>query len=109
MPPIIVQQANEYSEDLHFNVPLEWTVHNTPYWYKDKYRWIKATTQLSNVCGAYPVKNQIIFFDVHDSHFDDRALIHMEHQNIQPFILKAGDSIKDHPNGNGSNAKLKHL
>ena len=33
----------------------------------------------------------------------------MEHQNIQPFILKTGNYVNDQPNGNGPNYKLKHL
>ena len=33
----------------------------------------------------------------------------MEHQNIQPFILKSGDSVNDYPNDNGPNSKLKSL
>ena len=33
----------------------------------------------------------------------------MQSKNIQPFILKAGDSINDHPNENGPNSKLKAL
>ena len=68
---------------------------------------LKAMTQLSNVCGTFPVNNQIIFFCVHGSHFDDRALIHMEHQRIQPFVLKSGDSVNNQPNDNGPNSKLK--
>ena len=63
--------------------------------------------QLSNVYGTYPLNNQIIFFDGHHSHFDERALRHMEYQNIQPFILKSGDSTKYHSNDNLPNTKLK--
>ena len=33
----------------------------------------------------------------------------MEHQNIQPFVLKAGNSANDHINDNGQNTKLKYL
>ena len=65
--------------------------------------------QLYNICGASPVNNQIFFFDGHDSHFDDLARIHMDHQNIQPFILKAGDSGNNQPNDNGQNVKLKSI
>ena len=64
-------------------------------------------SQFSNICGASPVNNQILFFDGHDSHFNDRALTQMQRKNIQPFILKAGESINDHPNNNGPNSKLK--
>ena len=75
----------------------------------DRDGWLKAMTQLSNICGASPVNNQILFFDGHDIHFDDRALTHMQSKNIQPFILKLGDSINDQPNDNGPNSTLKAL
>ena len=65
--------------------------------------------QFSNICRASPVKNQILFFDGHDSHFDNRSLPKTQSKNIQPFILKAGDSINDQTNGNGPNSKLKAL
>ena len=107
--PIIVHQAKEYSEHLHFIILLKWTAHHTPYGYMDRYECIKAMTQFSNVCGAYPFNNNITFFCGHDSHFDDCAIIHMEHRNIQPFILKAGDSVNNQPNDNGLNSKLKSL
>ena len=66
-------------------------------------------TQFSNICGTSPINNQILFFDGHDSHFEDRALTQMQSKNIQPFILKAGDSINDHTNDNGPNSTLKAL
>ena len=66
-------------------------------------------TQFSNICGASPVNNQIIFFDGQDSNFENSALTHMQSKNIQPFILKAGDSINDQPNNNGPNSTLKAL
>ena len=103
MPPVIIHQAKEYSEDLHHNIILDWTVHHTSSGYKDRDRWLKAMTKFSNICGASPVNNQILFFDGHDSHFDDHDLTQMQSKNIQPFILKAGDSINDQPNDNGPN------
>ena len=39
----------------------------------------------------------------------NRYLTKMKSKNIQPFILKAGDSINDHPNDNGPNSTLKAL
>ena len=65
--------------------------------------------QFYNVCIASPFNNQIIFFNGHDIHFDDRALVHMGRQNIRPFVLKAGDSVNDQTNDNGPNSKLKSL
>ena len=109
MPTIIVHQAKEYCQDLQFNIPLDWGAHHTAYGYMDKCGWLQAMDQFSNVCGNHPVKNKTIFFNGHDSHFDDRALRQTECQNIEPFVLKTGDSTNDHPNYNGPNAKLKSL
>ena len=109
MPPVIVHQAKEYIQDLHHNIPLDWKVHHTLSSYMDRDGWIKATTQFSNICGASPVNNQILFFNGHDSHFDDRLLTQMQSKKIQPFILKAGDSINDQSNDNGPNLRLKAL
>ena len=75
----------------------------------DRYGWLKSTTQLSNVWGASPDNNQIMFFDGHRSHFDDGALRQMMCKNTEPFVLESGNSINDQPNGNGPNAKLKYL
>ena len=66
-------------------------------------------TQLSNRCGASPVNNKIIFIDGNDSHFNYRALPQMQGGGIQPFILKAGDSINNQTNDNGPDSKLKAL
>ena len=102
MPTIIVHQAKEYSEDIRFNIPLDWTVHHTPSDYMDRYGWIKYMTQLSNICNAYPFNNQIIFFDGNEIHFDDSALIHTI------FALKAGEPVNYQPNDNGANKKLNY-
>ena len=88
---------------------MDWKVHHTPYGNIDRDGWLKAMTQFCNPCDAYPINNQILFFDGHDIHFDDGALRQMKCKNIQPFVLKAGDSLNDQPNDNGPNAKLKSL
>ena len=77
MPTIILHQAKDYSKDLHFNITLDFTVHHILSGYMDRYGWLKSMTQLSDVCSASTVKNQIISFDGYDIHFDDCALIHM--------------------------------
>ena len=75
----------------------------------DRDGWLKAMNQFSNLCSAFPVNNHILFFDVHDSRFNNGALREMMCKNIQSFVLKPGESINDHPNDNGPNAKLKSL
>ena len=49
IPPIILHQTKEYFEDLHFKIPLDWTVHHTPSGYMDRERWLKPMTQLYHV------------------------------------------------------------
>ena len=66
-------------------------------------------TQLSNVCNASHVNNQILFFDRHDSHLNDGALRQMMCKDIQPFVLKSCDFIHDEPDDNGQNSKLEPL
>ena len=75
----------------------------------DRYGWLKAMTQFSNVYGASSVNNQVLLFDGHESHFDDGALGQMMCKNIQSFVLKSSNSINDQPNNNGPNAKMKSL
>ena len=65
--------------------------------------------QFSNICGTYPVNNQILLFDGHDNYFNYGALIQMMYKNIQPFVIKSCESINDQPNYNGPNDKLKSL
>ena len=109
MPPIVLHQAKEYSQDIHHSIPLEWEFHHTRSGYMDRDRWLKTMTQFSNICGASPVSNKILLFGGHDSHFNDCALTKTTGENIQPFVLKAGDSINKQSNGNGPNSKLKAL
>ena len=64
-------------------------------------------TQLSNVYGASPINNQITFIYGHNRHFDNRTLIHIEHQNTQLFVIKSGDYVNTQLDDNGSSEKLK--
>ena len=82
MPPIIVHQAKEYSQDIRFNTLLEWIVHHTPSGYMDRDGWQKSMIQLFNMWGASPVNNHIMFFDGHDSHFEDGTLRQMMCKNV---------------------------
>ena len=75
--------------------------------YMDIYGCLKSITHIYNTCGASIINNQIILFDGHDSHFDDRTIRYTEDQRTQRLFLKSGDSYKDHPNDNFITAKLK--
>ena len=56
MPPIIVHQAKEYSKDVHFGIPLDWTVHHTPYDYMDRDVWIKIHEPIIQRMRRLPCK-----------------------------------------------------
>ena len=81
-------QAKKYSQDIHHNIPLEWTVHHTPSGYMYIDGWLMDMNQLSNICGAYPIKNQTIFFDGKDSHFEYRYITQMQRKTSRPSKLK---------------------
>ena len=61
----------------------------------------------SRTCGDSKINPQVLFFDNHDSQFDDRAAHLIRSHHISPFILKAGYSTNKQPNDNGTKLKLK--
>ena len=69
--------------------------------------WIKAMSLFSTTYGASKINPQVLFFDIHDSHFDDRDTHLLLSHHISPFILKACDSTNDQPNDNGPSLKIK--
>ena len=99
MTSIMVHQEMYYSQNFHFNIPLDWIVRHTPSIYVDRYRWLKAMNKLSNGCVASYINNQILFFDGNYSHFDERTLCFMYKKNIQPFVLKRGVNISQSNHG----------
>ena len=60
--------------------------------------WMKAMTHLKNVCVANKLNPQVLFYDGHDGHFDDRVVHILLSHHIKPFILKAVDSGNVHSN-----------
>ena len=69
--------------------------------------WMKAMSLFIRTCGSSKMNPQVLFFDGHDSHFDDRATHILRSHHISPFTLKTGVSTNDQPNDNGPNLKLK--
>ena len=61
------------------------------------------------LCCSYPLNTQVLLYDVHGSHFDERALNITIRHNIKYFILKDGYSVHDHKNNKGTNIKLNNL
>ena len=69
--------------------------------------WMKATSLFSKTYGDRKLNPQVLFFDGHDSHFDDEATHLLRSNHISPFIIKAGDSTNNQWNVNDPNLKLK--
>ena len=71
--------------------------------------WHKSMSHFPSVCCSLPLNPQMLFYDGHGSHFYDRVLNILHRNHIQFFILKAGDSVHDQSNYNGSKMKLGSL
>ena len=76
--------------------------------YMDRYEWVKDMTLFSTFLTPTQLK-QILFFDGYGRHFNDCGLCYQEGGNIQPLLLKSGDSSNDHNSNNGTNGKLKSI
>ena len=91
VPPMIIHQAENYTQDHHWNFSSDWIVHNTPSVYMDRNGWMMAMIIFSRTCGASKLNPQVLLFDFHSIHFDDRATHLLRYHHIYPFILKDGE------------------
>ena len=69
MPPLIVRQSENYTQDLQWNLPSDWLVHNTPSGYMDRYGWMNTMSLFGRTCVASKLNKQFLFFEGHDRHF----------------------------------------
>ena len=107
--PMVVQHITHYNQYLHYNIPSDWVVHNSPSGciYCDGCH--KLMAHFASICFSCPLNLQVIFYDINDSHFDDSSLNILNRHHIQYFILKVGDSVHYQTNGNGPNMNLNIL
>ena len=70
---------------------------------------MKAMMHFKNVCGENKLNPQVLLYDGHGSHFDDRVVHILLSHHIKQFILKADDSGNSHPNDDVPKLKLKGL
>ena len=89
----MVHWFDEYSQYIHFNIPMNGLVHCKLYRYMEKYIWIKLTSQLSEVCATFPLNLQVLFYYGHVSHFYDPAIEILSIHHIHAFVFKAGESV----------------
>ena len=59
--------------------------------------------------SLFTFNTQVLLYDVHEIHFDDRVINILRSHNIQYFILNAGYSVHDHTKYNGPNLKLNNF
>ena len=105
----MVHQRRHYTQYLHYNIPSDWVIHDSPSGYIDRDGWHKFMSHFSSMCLSSPLNPQVLFYDGHGSQFNDRALYIICRHNIQSFILKSGDSMHGQPNDNIPNMKLNNL
>ena len=56
-----------------------------------------------------PVNNQVLFFDYHYRHFDNRAMDILIQNHVQTFVINSGNYLNDSSNDNRTNSKLKDI
>ena len=106
-PPVMVYQITPYTQDIYYNIPKDWLVHNLPPIYMDWYGFLKAMAHSSSTYGSSPIITHVILYYVHRSHFWHQVLNILKCNHIQAVILISGESIHNQPNNNGPNLMLK--
>ena len=66
IPPVLVHQAENYTQYLHYNILKDWVVHNTQSGYMDRGGWLKEIMHFKTVCGANKLNPQFFFYDQHN-------------------------------------------
>ena len=100
---------NHYTQDIHYNIPSDRSVHNSPPQYMDRDGWHKSMEPFLSMSCYSPLNHQVLFYDDHDSHFDDRELKILWRYHIQYFILKSGYSVHNQQNNISQNLRLNTL
>ena len=68
---------------------------------------MKEMSLFIRTCGYIKLNPQVLFFDGHDIHFDERSTHLLRYRHIYPFIIKLGDSVNYQTNDNRPNLKLE--
>ena len=95
MPPVILHQSENYTLDIHYNIPKYWVVQNIPSGYMERDVWINAMMNFNTVYGANNINLQVLVHDDHDIRFYERDIHILRSNHIKPLFFKAGDSVND--------------
>ena len=106
---MIVHQAENYIQYIHYNIPKYSVVHNTSSGYIDRDFSKKEIVYFKTVCGSNNPDSWVFFYDIHVRTFDKRVICIIRSNHIKPFVFKAGDPGNYQPNNNGPNIKMKGL
>ena len=109
MQHVIIHQASNYTQNIYYNILKDWVTHNTTSEYMERDGCMKAMMHFKNVCGENKLNPQVLLYDGHGSHFDDRVVHILLSHHIKQFILKADDSGNSHPNDDVPKLNLKGL
>ena len=105
----MVQQRAHYTRYLHHNIPSDWVIQNSLSGYRDRDGWNKSMSHFASMFCYSPLNTQVIFYNFHDRHFYDRALVILRKHNICLLMLRSDDSLHDQRNDNGPKTKVKNL
>ena len=108
-PPFLIHQSTHYTQDIYSNIPSYWVVHNSPSGCMDYDGCLKSISHFTSMCFYSPLNNQVIFYDVHESHFYYREFNILQSHHFQFFFLNSGESVHSHPNNNGTKYKFNHM
>ena len=61
------------------------------------------------MCCSSTLNTEVLFYDIHDSYFDDSALKILRSNHIESFILKAGEYVNEQSNDNGQKLKINNV
>ena len=67
------------------------------------------TCPISSMYYSSPLNTQVLFYDGHVCHYDDRELTILQSHHIKSFILKTGESMNEQTNNNVPTLNLKNL
>ena len=104
-----MHRRTQYAQDIHYNIPSDWLICNSPLGYMDRDGWHKSMSHFPSMCCSSTINPQLLFYDGHVSHFYDRALYILCRRNIQSLIIKSGDYVHGHPNNRGPKTKLNNF
>ena len=68
--------------------------------------WLKLMFHFSSICCSSPLKPQVLFYDIHNSHFDGMALDILWYHYMKSFILNSGEYVHGQLSSNGPNLNI---